>query len=298
MNDAEFRRRREKLRRKWKDFRSGKELMIDVLRSKPYPLILCSFSGGRDSLAATLLTLDALEELGIEHRCHIVFNNTTNEFPETVRYVRRMFDWFQHSYPDLNIKTVETFPKVKFADLKEEMFYVAVKMYAEGRWDKSKLVCCDMVKLDPIRRFLRHHTINVIVSGLRGDESRQRYLSVFFHSPIQKGIHKPIYSFNKRGGVKVIPLWDWSAQDVQHFLENHPKRPPLNPLYQRGATSIGCMLCPIPFIFNKEEIRAYYPKKLYDYGLSLLRKALERTGQTLITSYTDYDLMKKEILES
>lgn len=272
--------RRRALKRKWSGFKSGSTLLEEVIRKIPYPLIACSFSGGRDSLAATLLTLDALQYLGKEHRCHVVFNNTGNEFSETVKYVRCMFTWLKENYPNLNIITTETFPEVPFSKMMEDMFYVAVEMHEKGKWDKYKLTCCDVVKLDPLKRFFRQHTVNLLVSGIRGDESRQRFLALFAHSPVHLGVHKSIHC-----GRKVTPLWDWSTDGVQRFLENHPKKPPINPLYQRGATGVGCMMCPVPFIFARDEIKAWYPEKVYEKGMSLLRKAIERTGQSLLSSY-------------
>jgi len=244
-------------------------------------------------LVATLLTLDTLESLQVDHRCHIVFNNTTNEFPETVEYVRRMFQWFKDEYAGLNIVTTETFPKVPFSRMMENMFYVAVKMHEEGNWDKSKLTCCDVVKLDPLKRFFRQHTVNVLVSGIRGDESRQRFLALFAHSPVHLGLHKTIHSM-RRHARKVTPLWDWSSQDVMSFLEKHPKRPPLNPLYKLGLTSVGCMLCPVPFIFNRQEIRRAYPEKVYKKGEELLLRAIERSGQTLLRSYIGKEILAEE----
>jgi len=283
--------RRRKLKSKWPKLASGSELIKETIIEVGYPLITCSFSGGKDSLAATLQTLDCLQEFK-EGRVWIVYNNTTNEFPETIRYVRYMFKWFKENFSDIDIRTEETKPKIAYRTMMEDMFYVAVQMYESGKWDKNNLTCCDVVKLDPITRFLRLHTTNILVSGIRGDESRQRFLALFQHSPKHRQLHHGIKSSPRMR--KICPLWDWSSQDVMEYLQHHPKNPPINPLYSQGYSSIGCMLCPVPFIWNREEIRHTYPKKIFQKGMDLLRKAIERTGQTLLTSY----LLKELKLET
>jgi 3'-phosphoadenosine 5'-phosphosulfate sulfotransferase (PAPS reductase)/FAD synthetase len=276
-----------KLKRKWSNLASGYDLVKQLITKLSFPLVVCAFSGGRDSLAATLITLNVLEDINVRHRCYIVFGNTTNEFPETVKYVHEMFSWFKENYPSLNIITVETFPDISFASMMEEMFYVAVKMYEDGKWDKSKLRCCDELKLKPFEKFLKTHTVNLVVTGIRGEESRQRFLKIFQRGPIGKTMHR---SPLKKGKL-VYPLWDWSQEDVIKFLYDHPKKPPINPLYRRGMDSIGCMLCPVPFIFNRERIKETYPPKVFDRGMKLLRKAIEKTGQSILDTFLGAEIL-------
>lgn len=282
-----------KLKEKWKNITSGYTLIRQLINKLSFPLVACAFSGGRDSLAATLITLDVLESMNIKHRCYIVFGNTTNEFPETIKYVHKMFCWFKENYPSLNIITIETFPDIPFSTMMEEMFYIAVKMYENGRWDKSKLKCCDEVKLKPFDKFIKTHTVNLVVTGIRGEESRQRFLKIFQRGPIGKMLHRTVL---KKGNL-VWPLWDWSQQEVVKFLEEHPKKPPINPLYSRGMDSIGCMLCPVPFIYNRERIKATYPPKIFERGMQLLRKAIERTGQSLLDTYLGKEILLEEGVE-
>jgi len=278
-----------KLKQKW-HIPSGYELLKRYFKNHDFISVVCSFSGGRDSLAITLMTLDVLRELRIPHRCYILFNNTTNEFPETIKYVRKMFAWFKEKYSELNIVTVETRPKIPFSEMVEDMFYVAVKMHEGGKWDKRKLVCCDKVKIEPLIEFLRGKFIQYVVSGIRGDESRRRYMSILEYGPVTKGVHNR--QFEK---LRVIrPLWNFSQEDVIGFLAEHPLKPPLNPLYAKGHDSIGCCLCPVPFIFFRDKIKKYYPQKIYERGLELLKKAIERTGQSLIDTFLGAEILLEE----
>jgi len=283
--------RREKLKRRW-SIPSGRNLLLQAFeRVKSTPVVTCSFSGGRDSLASTLLTLDLLLELDRFHRVYVLFNDTTNEFPENVRYVRRMMGWFEDEYDQLNLRTVVTRPKRPYSTMVEEMFRVAVEMYEEARWDKSKLTCCDEVKLKPLKHFIRISATNIVVSGVRGDESGVRFLSFFFHGPITGSLH----TWSGRGSfIKVSPLWTWSVEEVEEYLEKHPKKPPANPLYARGHEGIGCMLCPVPFIYNRPLTKKTYPRRIYEYGMQLLRKAIEETGQQLLESYLGRELLLEE----
>ena len=290
-SELQYMARREKLKKKWTDTESGKELVKKYLSKLDFISVVCTFSGGRDSLASTLMTLDVLEELNKRHRCFIVFNNTTNEFPETVRYVHQMFSWFKEEYPDLNIKTEETRPKIPFAKIVEDMFYIAVVMYEEGKWDKSKLTCCDTVKLYPMIEFLRKHYAHYVILGTRGDESRLRFLSMFQQGPVTKSMHTKTF-----GKTKFIrPLWNWGIQDVMNYLKTHPKKPPINPLYDKGMDSIGCCLCPVPFLYNRDRIRKTYPPKIFERGMQLLRKAIERTGQSLLDTFLGAEILLEEM---
>ena len=121
-----------------------------------------------------------------------------------------------------------------------------------------------------------------------------RVSPLFAHSPIHLGLHKTIHSMRARR--KVTPLWDWSIEDIKDYLEKHPKKPPVNPWYQRGAQSVGCMLCPVPFIFIRDEIKAWYPKKVYRKGMELLVRGAERTGRPLLDTYLGKELSLEESL--
>jgi len=258
-----------------KGYKSGKELLKEVISKYQYPIIMCSFSGGRDSLSATLLTLDTLVEMKKEARLFVAFVNTTNEYPETLKYARYMIkEWFPKNYGHydwIDLHCVELKPDVFFKDIMDDMFKIALEMARKGEWSKGKMPCCHKLKFEPLRKFAREVKSNIQVEGTRAEESRRRFIQMWRFGVVIRG--------DTPYGVRVMPIWDWSLEDVKRFLAEHPKKPPINPLY-KTMKSTGCLLCPIPFIFYPEEFAVEAPPHIFKAGLRAYLKAL---GQSQLT---------------
>lgn len=273
--------RRRRLKNKHPDTSSGIEYLTEIFSKHNFILVMSSFSGGIDSLASTMMTLDVIEKLGRPHKIYIVFNNTGNEFPETVKYVRLMFKWFREKYSSLNLSAHEIKPEVNFSKMAQEMFNVAVEMFMSNSiWDKSKLTCCDELKLKPLVKWLRKYRVHFVVRGIRGDESRQRMLGLLASGPTHKSLHIKTFTHT----TILDPLWNWSREEVWKYVNSHPLNPPVNPLYEK-LSSVGCMLCPVPFLFSHEEIKKAYPPKVYERGMKLLINAIKRCGQTTLDEF-------------
>ena len=69
------------------------------------------------------------------------------------------------------------------------------------------------------------------MSGLRRDEAPSR-------------ANAPIVGRDLRGLIKVNPLANWTAADVDEYIARHDV--PVNPLTLQGYPSIGCMPCTKP----------------------------------------------------
>lgn len=92
--------------------------------------------------------------------------------------------------------------------------------------DRKK--CCLIRKVEPLNRALEG--LDAWVTGLRRDENVTR-------TAVRK-----IERDSAHGGLlKINPLADWSAADVQAYLLQH--RLPYNRLLDRGYPSIGCACC-------------------------------------------------------
>lgn len=90
---------------------------------------------------------------------------------------------------------------------------------------EARHLCCDVRKTRPLGRKLR--ALRAWATGLRREQSATR-------SRIPK--------FEERDGlVKLSPLADWKAADVEEYIRAHEL--PVHPLYARGYTSIGCAPC-------------------------------------------------------
>jgi len=274
----------EKLREKqWK---SGKELLREVFAKYQYPVIVSAFSGGRDSLCSTLLTLDTLIEMNKPAKVFIAFVNTTNEMPETLKYARFMINkWFPENYKVdfIDLQCVELKPEVTFAQIMDKMFEKALEMVRRGKWEKGKMPCCGILKHKPVKKFVNDVKANVEVVGTRGEESQWRFHNIWHYGPVVRG--------HRSRSVKVMPLWDWSTQDVVNFLNKHPKNPPINPLY-KTMSSTGCILCPIPFIFYPEQFAVEAPPHIFKAGLRAYLKAIKQTQLNFNNKEIDSPIIK------
>lgn len=92
--------------------------------------------------------------------------------------------------------------------------------------------CCQVRKVAPHLRALE--TLDVWITGLRRDQSRHRW-----------GIPKASLAQSQgRSLLKLSPLADWTDEQVQRY--NAEYQVPCNPLYEKGYTSIGCVICSTP----------------------------------------------------
>ncbi|MHA1617267.1 MAG: phosphoadenosine phosphosulfate reductase domain-containing protein [Candidatus Njordarchaeales archaeon] len=247
---------------------SGSQLVEYVIERYRPRRVAVAFSGGIDSLATALMVADSIPE---SIRIYLVFVNTTNEIPTNLKYTRKMLRWFENHYE--NIKGVELIPKKHYSEFLIENFRIAVRIYLEKRWHKHNFRCCYYLKEKPAKDFYEKMNIRIFFSGLRGEESYQRYL----FAKETRGI------FDKGKFIHVMPLWNWSRSQVVDYVLNHPLRPPLNPVYNQGFDGTGCMLCPVKFLFGEKDslpaLRNHYPKA-YVLGMALKQYYIAKfTGQ-------------------
>ena len=172
---------------------------------------MVSFSGGKDSLACLLLTIDA----GL--RLPVFFVDTGLEFPETVEHVRQVAG--KHGLP-LIIESAP--PDAFFGNL--EYFGPPGRDF---RW------CCKTNKLGPtVRAILKHYPGGVLsFIGQRRYESEQRS-------------EKPRVWRNPwtPGQIGASPIQDWTALHVWLYIFSKDEE--YNPWYDWGLDRIGCFLCP------------------------------------------------------
>jgi 3'-phosphoadenosine 5'-phosphosulfate sulfotransferase (PAPS reductase)/FAD synthetase len=56
---------------------------------------------------------------------------------------------------------------------------------------------------------------------------------------------------NGRRIIKLAPLADWSEEQVRAYLAEHDV--PFNRLYDKGYTSIGCIICTTPTLPGEDK---------------------------------------------
>ena len=197
--------------------------------SKKYNLpLVVSYSGGKDSLASLLLTLDA----GLEPR--MMFLDTGIELPETVENARKTAEKYRLKLDVINAG--DAFWKGL------EVFGPPAKDY---RW------CCKACKLGPTTLFIKKHYPDGMLSviGQRSYESESR---------ARKGNEWENPWVKNQVGIS--PIQNWMALEVWLYL--FYKGAEYNPWYERGMYRIGCYLCPSADMGDSEILR----KEFRGYG--------------------------------
>lgn len=201
------------------------------------------FSGGKDSLIALHLALQACRE----SFCNViaVHADTTIEIPDNIKYVidvcRRLGVELRIAKPDVDYFTLASkwgFPRMRY------------------RW------CCKYLKVYPIKKVideLRESGKNVvIVDGIRAEESRVR-------KTFERVSHHRVW----RAPV-LHPILYWVKEDILKYIELYlkPIGIDINPLYRLGFKRACECWCPV-FKSKKdfELLALHYPglfKKLVE----------------------------------
>jgi phosphoadenosine phosphosulfate reductase len=99
--------------------------------------------------------------------------------------------------------------------------------------------CCSIRKVEPNQRALA--TLDAWITGLRRDQSD-------FRKEVPKAT---LTNQNGVALVKLSPLADWTEQQVWDYIRAHDV--PYNALYDKGYTSIGCVICTTPTLPGEDK---------------------------------------------
>ena len=186
---------------------------------------IVAYSGGKDSTAMLLWTLDNLPR----KRVRAVFCDTGAEWPETYNYL---------GYIERNLGI--RIERIKAGDrerpntkdcspfLDKTSLFDMVR--ARGKWPGARYrYCTTYLKRWPITLYAREQDKPVLLFGQRAEESKAR-------------ANMPIYD---GGGDKTgIPIYrailEWPESAVWEYLQSHKILP--NPIYNY-ATRCGCWCC-------------------------------------------------------
>lgn len=229
--------------------------LITVMAEKIGGELVVSFSGGKDSLTALHLTLEA----GFEP--DVLFNNTGIELPETVNTVYKVVD----SY---GLRLVEASAG--------DAFWRAVQFFGipgrDYRW------CCKVCKLAPLLRAVKTSwqggAINVV--GQRAFESLDRA-----RSPQVWRLRWAPYLLN------LSPINEWSQFEVWLYILKHKLY--VNPLYYMGYERIGCFMCPASTLAELNLVAETH-KDLWGRWLEVLRSWA--TKLSLPSEWIEYGLWR------
>lgn len=153
------------------------------------------------------------------------FSNTGNEAKEVYDHILLIS---QELHPVVWLE-----PELPFYDLvhKKKMF-----PYKQARF------CTQYLKLEPAKQFMSTLGGSIVsVTGVRAEESKERSLYDEWGHSLETYHGRPEWR----------PLLRWTLEDV--FLIHKKYGFPLNPLYAKGFTRVGCFPCVV--FASKSEIR-------------------------------------------
>ncbi|ADI32542.1 phosphoadenosine phosphosulfate reductase family protein [Staphylothermus hellenicus] len=189
--------------------------------------IVVSYSGGKDSLTALNLTLEAFGD------AELLFNDTGLELPETIKNV-------EHVSKHYGLKLV----KASAGDAFWKSVWIFGPPGKDYRW------CCKVAKLVPIARVTRakwgNGALNIV--GQRAYESidRARSPSVWRNRWVPHLL-------------SASPIQEWNQ--LVEWLYIIKYKLPYNKLYDIGFERLGCYVCPSSTLAEFKEIEKHYPEE-------------------------------------
>lgn len=112
--------------------------------------------------------------------------------------------------------------------------YPELKVYKNDSEIQDKLyqthpdTCCDILKVEPVKRAIKEMNVTCWVTGLRCTEGRTRT------------DFKEVEERDK-GLIKLNPILIWKEREVWQYLALYSVK--VNPLYAEGYRSLGCAPC-------------------------------------------------------
>ncbi len=204
-------------------------------------------SGGKDSTVMLDLVMEVINERGFEQPWVLLADPIP--FEENVEFCKKLIEHYK---------------------LKKALFYEQFSnKYLESVEEpgKDKKQCCYMLKVRPLQDFIKEYKIDGLFVAIRWDEHPERA--------------KEVYLSPREDHTRIHPMLHWSWLDIWMYIKE--KNVPVNPLYFKGYTSLGCKPC--TSVVKKEGFRDI--DEVIEFIKS--KKVPERAGR---------DIDKERIMES
>lgn len=101
------------------------------------------------------------------------------------------------------------------------------RVHGEALWLRDPDACCNLRKIEPLRRKLRE--LQAWITSIRRDQTAMRANAGKIEWDARFGL------------VKLNPVADWSSQQIWSYIRSH--NVPFNPLHDLNYPSIGCTHC-------------------------------------------------------
>jgi len=176
----------------------------------PRIILACSF-GAEDVVLVDMM-------MQINPRSMLFYLDTGFLFPETYAVRDRIINHYQLSDEQIIQMTSALSPAEQAAQ------------HGEGLWLRDPDQCCEIRKIEPLRRILKDYA--AWITGIRRDQSPTRANAGLVEWDAKFGL------------VKFNPLATWSWDQVWEYIRTH--QVPYNELHDRHFPSIGCTHCTAP----------------------------------------------------
>ena len=188
------------------------EILGEVAKKYPDLPWTIGYSGGKDSTVVLHFVIEAIKRYNIKNTVYVIYADTLLEHPllrkETLNALESLKAYSENELGGI-IKTVVLKPAggQDFISLMTLRGYPAPSH--RFRW------CMDRLKIKPFKRFIRSIGKHVEVSGVRLKESSERSRNI-------KTNYNGQYIIQLKN-IIVMPILDWSEQDVFNFLRTHKR---------------------------------------------------------------------------
>jgi len=183
---------------------SAQDMLRELLAGELRGRIAAVSSFGAES--AVLLHMVAQVDVDVP----VVFTNTQKMFGETLAYRDELAETL--GFTDLRV-------------FRPDPRLLAIKDKTGLRWSYDPDGCCDLRKVEPLRRALA--PFDSWISGRKGFQSGTRTALPRFEED--------------EGRLKINPLADWDKAKLDAYFAEHDL--PRHPLEAQGYLSIGCAPC-------------------------------------------------------
>jgi len=219
--------------------------------------IIVQFSGGKDSMAALLWTLEHITKNPL-----IVFCDTKFEAPETYTYI----DY---------VENIIGIPIIRISSIKYNGMLNLVEKKKRFPSTKARF-CTEELKVKPMIDFILDTLQEdfIAIQGIRKDESEARskmqkqcsYFKFYFEAYNAKGKKhsyrgKEVRKFAKTKVNDILrPVFDWTADEVISYILE--KGFEVNPLYKKGFKRVGCFPCIMSNQTDIKSLNMFFPERI------------------------------------
>jgi len=177
---------------------------------KNYKPTAIAFSGGSDSLVILNLSLPYYWDIPV------IFVDTHYQFPETYKYI----DYLEKEW-NLNLFRFKA-EKPRYDDF--------LSKYGEDTED-FYFNCCMYHKISILMKSIKDLNLKSLIVGIRAVEHPERAKETYIS--YKENLDPPHF--------RIHPILDWTRQDIIDYTLLFSL--PINPLYKKGYTSLGCIYC-------------------------------------------------------